>query len=139
MRAHQLSAQSATTIDRTTNIVLIPIRCTCAVRPDDGQFNAEDVRINVGGMPVRDGLITTLTNSGDHIRVNVTGTAIFFTPGGIGNALDALYQAPVEIWTGDVVGIAQKVEMVVGNAVTLVRADGQVFQLIDREGVKRPC
>lgn len=139
MRAHQLSAQSATTIDRTINIVLIPIRCTCTARPDDDQFNAEDVRIYVGGMPVRDAVVTSMTNSGDHLRVSFTGTAIFYTTGGIGDAFDALYQAPVEIWTGDVVGIAHEGEMDVGTAVTLVRADGQVFQLIDREGVKRPC
>ena len=139
MRAHQLSAQSATTIDRTINIVLIPIRCTCAVRPDDDQFNAQNVRIYVGGMPVRDAVITSVANSGDHIRVSFTGTAIFYTTGGIGNALDALYEAPVEIWTGDVVGIAHEGEMDVGTVVTLMCADGQVFQQIDREGVKRPC
>lgn len=139
MRAHQLSAQSATTIDRTTNIVLIPICCTCAARPDDDQFNAEDVRIYVGGMSVRDAVVKSAVNSGDHIRVSFTGTTIFYTTGGIEDAFDELYRAPVEIWTGDVVGIAHEGEMDVGTAVTLVRADGQVFQLIDREGVKRPC
>lgn len=138
MRAHQLSAQSATTIDRTINIVLIPIRCTCAARPDDDQFNAEDVRIYVGGMPMHDAVVTSMTNSGDHIRVSFTGTTIFYTTGGIGDAFDALYRAPVEIWTGDVVGIAHEGEMDVDTVVTLVRADGQVFQQIDREGVKRP-
>jgi hypothetical protein len=139
MRAHQLSATTATAIDRITNIVLIPIRCTCAARPDDDQFTVADVRINVGGMPVRDAVITSVTNSGDHIRVSFIGTAIFYTTGGIGDALDEFYRAPVEIWTGDVVGIAHEGEMDVGTVVTLVRSDGQVFQLIDSEGVKRPC
>lgn len=139
MRAHQLSPQAATAIDRTTNIVLVPIRCTCAARPDGGQFTVEDVRINVGGMPVRDALITSLANSGVHIRVNFTGTAVLFTPGGIGDALDMLNRVPVEIWTGVTVGVAREIKMDVGTVVTLVRADGQVFQLIDREGVKRPC
>lgn len=139
MRAHQLSATTATSIDRSTNIVLIPIRCTCVARPDDGQFTTDDLGIYVGGMPVRDALITSVTNSGDHIRVSFTGTAIIYTTGGIGDAFDALYHAPVEIWTGDVVGIAHECEMDVGTVVTLVRADGQVFQLIDSEGVKRPC
>lgn len=139
MRAHQLSATTATSIDRSTNIVLIPIRCTCVARPDDGQFTTDDLGVYVGGMPVRDAVVTSATNSGDHIRVRFTGTAIFYTTGGFGDAFDALYRAPMEVWTGNVVGIAQEGELEVGNTVTLVRPDGRVFQLIDSEGVKRPC
>lgn len=139
MRAHQLSAESAITIDRPTNIVLIPIHCTCVARPDEGQFTTDDLGVYVGGMPVRDAVVTSVTNSGDHIRVSFSGTAIMYTTGGIANAMDSLRLAPVEIWTGDVVGIAQQGELEVGNAVTLVRPDGQVFQLVDGEGVKRPC
>jgi hypothetical protein len=81
-------------------------------------------------MPIYDLNVTSLFYSEAEIKVTFDGTAIMHTPGGIKDALDRLYQVPVEVWTEGVVGIGRDVQLEINGTITLVTPNGKVFQLM---------
>ena len=130
MRLHQISAKEATSIDEAINIVLIPVRCTCVATPEDGRFAEGSPRIYIGGMPIFDVNVTSLIYSWSEIKVTFQGTAIMHTPGGIKDALERVYQVPVEVWTEGVVGIGRDVQLEINGTITLATPNGKVVQLM---------
>lgn len=129
MRLHQISPEEATSIDEPINIVLIPVRCTCTAVPEDEHLIDDDLKIYIGGMPIKDIKVTSMVNFGWQIKITFGGTAIFYTTGGVKDALERLYQVPIEIWTDRVVGLGQASELEVCGVITLVTPDGKVVQL----------
>ncbi len=130
MRLHQISPREDTSIDEAVNIVLIPVHCTCIAIPEDGRFAEGSPKIYIGGLPIEDLKVTLLLYSGSEIKVTFKGTALIHTTGGIKDALDRLYQVPIEVWTDGVVGLGQSVALEINGTITLVTPNGRVVQLI---------
>ncbi|WP_141400621.1 hypothetical protein [Magnetospirillum sp. 15-1] len=117
---------------RPVSIVLVPIAGMVSARPDLGHFTAlEEVRLCMAGMPIKDADIRfyNMRDHGSRITLEFSGTAIGYTSIGMAPGIEMVAQAPIEVSTGDVVGIADRAALKLGPVITMVDPDGDVLQM----------
>lgn len=133
MRAHQLSAKSATSIQPKSCLVGVPIRCRCIApaRSDRYQHHTIPVRVRVNGLLIEDAEIDVIgyLEGGRYVQVEFTGTIAVFAPG----ILPAVESAklPDIRFEGWVEGQARELKIdIMGEVVMLTPVAGKIFSLV---------
>ncbi|WP_141400423.1 hypothetical protein [Magnetospirillum sp. 15-1] len=117
---------------RAVSIVLVPISGMVSAKPDFGHFTAlEEVRLYVAGMPLKDADIRyyDMRDGGNRVTLEFHGTAITYTSIGMAPGIEMVAQAPIKVWTGTTVGIADRAALKLGPVITMVDPDGDVLQM----------
>lgn len=120
---------------RPVSIVLVPIAGMVSAKPAIGHFSAlEKVRLYMAGMPMRDADIKyyDMRDGGNRVTLEFSGTAIGFTSIGMAPGIEMVAQAPIEVWTGATVGIADRAALKLGPVITMVDPDGDTLQMTTR-------
>lgn len=133
MRAHQISAKAATSIQPKTCLVGVPIRCRCIapVRQDRYQHHDVPVRVRVNGLLIEDAEIDVIgyVEGGRYVQVEFTGTFAVFAPG-ILPAVEAA-KLPDIRFEGWVEGQARELKIdIMGEVVMLTPVAGKIFSLV---------
>lgn len=133
MRAHQLSAHIAKSIQPKSCLVGVPIRCRCIapVRADRYQHHTVPVRVRVNGLLIEDAEIEVIAyvEGGRYVQVEFTGTIAVFAPG-ILPAVEAA-KLPDIRFQGWVEGLGRELKIdITGEVVMITPVAGKIFSLI---------
>lgn len=136
MRAHQISPESAKSVEPRLHLIAVPIRCRCVapIRQDRCQRFSDAQAVEVNGLRIEDATIKVTAyyiEDGGHVDVEFSGTIAVFAQ----NLLDAIEQArqpQIEFIDGWVKGIAQHLRIdIVGEIVMAPgAAGGRVFTMV---------
>lgn len=133
MRAHQISAKTATSIQPKTCLVGVPIRCRCIapVRQDRYQHHTVPVRVRVNGLLIEDAQISidSYLEGGRYAKIEFTGTLAIFAPG-IMPAIQAA-KLPDIRFSGWVEGQARELKIdIAGKVVMMTPVAGKIFSMV---------
>lgn len=137
MRAHQISAKAATSIQPKTCLVGVPIRCRCIapVRQDRYQHHTLPVRVTVNGLLIEDAEIDVIgyVEGGRYVQVEFTGTIAVFAPGLL-PAVEAAKLPDIK-FSGWVEGLARELKIdITGEVVMMTPVAGKMFSVVGVEG-----
>lgn len=133
MRAHQISAKTASSIQPTTCLVGVPIRCQCIapVRGDRYRHHTVPVRVRVNGLLIEDAQISidSYVEGGRYAKIEFTGTIAVFAPG-ILPAIEAA-KLPDIRFEGWIEGLARELKIdITGEIVMMTPVAGKIFSLV---------